>query len=64
MVGINVTKRFETHRSVRGFPGELRQVFANLVANAIHSMPNGGNLLLHVYESSLRVRFAATEACA
>jgi PAS domain S-box-containing protein len=53
MVGIAVTKRFETHRAVRGFPGELRQVFANLVANAIHSMPGGGRLLLHVYESSL-----------
>ena len=53
MAGISVTKRFETHRSVRGFPGELRQVFANLVANAIHSMPTGGKLLLHVYESNL-----------
>ena len=53
MSGISVTKRFETTRAVRGFPGELRQVFANLVANAIHSMPNGGRLLLHVYESSL-----------
>lgn len=50
---IRVTKRFETHRAIRGFPGELRQVFANLVANAIHSMPGGGKLLLHVYESSL-----------
>jgi signal transduction histidine kinase len=28
-------------------------VFANLVANAIHSMPNGGQILLHVYESTL-----------
>ncbi len=53
MVAISVTKRFETHRSVRGFPGELRQVFANLVANAIHSMPTGGRLLVHIYESSL-----------
>jgi PAS domain S-box-containing protein len=53
MAGLHVTKRFETHRAVRGFPGELRQVFANLVANAIHSMGSGGTLLLHVYESSL-----------
>jgi len=53
MTGIKVTKRFETHLSVRGFPGELRQVFANLVSNALHSMPSGGRLLLHVYESSL-----------
>jgi PAS domain S-box-containing protein len=53
MSGINVTKHFETEQSIRGFPGELRQVFANLIANAIHSMPSGGRLLLHVFESSL-----------
>jgi PAS domain S-box-containing protein len=53
MQGITVVKHFETEQPVRGFPGELRQVFANLVANAVHSMPNGGRLLLHVFESSL-----------
>ena len=53
VAAIRVTTRFETHRAVRGFPGELRQVFANLVANAIHSMPADGRLLLHAYESSL-----------
>lgn len=53
MAQIKVVKRFETHRSVRGFPGELRQVFANLVANAIHSMGSRGRLLLHVFESTL-----------
>ncbi len=53
MAGITVTSRFDTHRPVRGFPGELRQVFSNLVVNAIHSMPDGGRLVLHVYESSL-----------
>ena len=53
MSGITVTSRFDTLRPVRGFPGELRQVFANLVVNAIHSMPDGGKIVLHVYESSL-----------
>jgi PAS domain S-box-containing protein len=53
MAGITVTSRFDTLRPVRGFPGELRQVFANLIVNAIHSMPDGGKLFLHVYESSL-----------
>jgi PAS domain S-box-containing protein len=53
MQEISVSKRFESNRSVRGFPGELRQVFANLVANAVHSMPSGGKLLLHIFESSL-----------
>ena len=53
MSRITVGSRFETRRPVRGFPGELRQVFANLVANAIQSMSGGGKLVLHVYESSL-----------
>ena len=53
MAGVTVDCRFDTTRPVRGFPGELRQVFANLVANAVHSMANGGTLLLHVFESSL-----------
>ena len=52
--GVQIIRRFETHRAVRGFPGELRQVFANLVSNAIHSISGGGQLLLHVYESSLQ----------
>jgi len=53
MTGITVTSRFDTLCPVRGFPGELRQVFANLVVNAIHSMPDGGKIFLHIYESSL-----------
>ncbi|HEY4932066.1 MAG TPA: CHASE3 domain-containing protein [Terriglobales bacterium] len=53
MTGITVSSRFDTLRPVRGFPGELRQVFSNLIVNAIHSMPEGGRLLLHVYESSM-----------
>src|SRR5450631_4482247 len=53
MTGITVTSRFDTLCPVRGFPGELRQVFANLVVNAIHSMPDGGKIFLHLYESSL-----------
>jgi PAS domain S-box-containing protein len=52
MAGITVTSRFDTLQPVRGFPGELRQVFSNLFINAIHSMPNGGKIVVHVYESS------------
>lgn len=47
---ITVEKRFETTAKVRGFPGELRQVFSNLVGNAIDAMPNGGRLVISVRE--------------
>ncbi len=48
-----VEQRFESGLSVRGYPGELRQVFSNLVGNAIDAMPKGGRLMLHVRRSSL-----------
>lgn len=50
---IQVERRFEASRSVRGFPGELRQVFSNLVGNAIEAISKGGELVLHTRESSL-----------
>ena len=50
---IVVERRFETTRCVRGFPGELRQVFSNLVGNAVEAMSGGGRLVLHTRESSL-----------
>ncbi len=50
---IQVDKRFEASHSVRGFPGELRQVFSNLVGNAIEAISQGGELILHTRESSL-----------
>ena len=50
---VDVEQRFEAVPLVRGFPGELRQVFSNLVGNALDAMPNGGKLILHLRESSL-----------
>ncbi len=50
---IEIEQRFEPVAPVRGFPGELRQVFSNLVGNALDAMPNGGRLILHLRESSL-----------
>ncbi len=49
---VTVEKRFEAAARVRGFPGELRQVFSNLVGNALDAMPNGGRLVLSVHEST------------
>jgi PAS domain S-box-containing protein len=50
---VDVEERFEKVPPVRGFPGELRQVFSNLVGNAVDAIANGGKLILHVRESCL-----------
>ena len=34
-----------------GFPGELRQVFLNLVTNAIEATPDRGKLNIHIFPS-------------
>jgi two-component system CheB/CheR fusion protein len=33
---------------ISGYPGELRQLFSNLILNALESMTTGGRLLLRV----------------
>jgi signal transduction histidine kinase len=38
---------------VEGFPVELKQVFLNLIGNAVQAMPEGGRLRLHVFEAEL-----------
>ena len=50
---IGVVKQFETEKTIRGYPGELRQVFSNLVGNAVEASQYGGKLVLHARESSL-----------
>ncbi|HUS18377.1 MAG TPA: ATP-binding protein [Terriglobales bacterium] len=46
-----VEKRFDGEGFVEGFPGQLRQVFSNLVANAIDASSAKGRLIVHVYDS-------------
>jgi len=49
---ITVRKRYRAVAQVNGFPVELRQVFLNLIGNAIQAMPDGGTLGIYVRETT------------
>ena len=45
-LGITLEHRYRDIESITAFEGELRQLFANLIANALDAMSSGGRLLL------------------
>lgn len=45
---IQVEKKYSAEANVQGYPGELRQLFANLLINSVDAMKNGGRLCVHV----------------
>lgn len=47
---IQVERRFRSGKPVTCFPGDVRQVLNNLVANALEAMPFGGRLLIRSRE--------------
>jgi PAS domain S-box-containing protein len=51
---IAVEKRYRSQGMILGFPVELKQVFLNLIGNAMQAMPDGGRLRLHVFARSRR----------
>jgi PAS domain S-box-containing protein len=51
-LGIAVETRYETDVLVNAFPGELRQVFSNVVVNAVDALERSGDkLCIHVFSS-------------
>jgi len=48
--GIAERKAYRTNGTILGFPVELKQVFLNLISNAIEAMPEGGKLRVHVFD--------------
>ena len=51
---VALEKRFRTQGKIQGYPGELKQVFLNIIGNAVQAMPTGGRLRIALRESSGR----------
>src|SRR5581483_4547616 len=50
-LGVKIEERFDSMGKVVGVSGELRQVFANIIANAIDALTvSGTTLRFHLYE--------------
>ncbi len=49
--GITLQKQYDTATTIKGFPAELRQVFANLLGNAIEASSQRGVIRLHTFTS-------------
>lgn len=45
-MGVVLVKNYESSATVLGFPGEMRQVFSNLIGNALDAMNGPGRLVI------------------
>jgi len=45
---LQINKRYGSDSEVHQFPGELRQVFSNLIINAIDALPQNGELMVAI----------------
>src|SRR5256884_72281 len=48
---ISIKTDFSGESSILGFPGEMRQVFSNLIANALDALPAAGRIHLRVHQA-------------
>ena len=61
MRSIRVVRQYRSSQRFLAHPGELRQAFSNLIANAIDAMPTGGQLLIRIREGR-KCKLAVTVA--
>jgi two-component system NtrC family sensor kinase len=61
MRSIKVIRQYRSSQRLVAHPGELRQAFSNLIANAIDAMPGGGQLLIRIRDGK-KCRLAVTVA--
>lgn len=50
--GVHVQREFQTAIPILAAPGELRQVFSNLIINAVDAMRHGGRLIIRTRSAS------------
>ncbi len=50
--GVAIRKNYSGNREILAHPVEIRQVFVNLIGNALQAMPDGGVLRLGIHDSS------------
>jgi PAS domain S-box-containing protein len=58
---VQVDRRFRCDAEIEVYPSEMRQVFTNLISNAIDAMPHGGLLRLEVVSDGENVRMAFSD---
>lgn len=49
--GLKIVRQYETYDLVTVFPGEMRQVLSNLIANAIEATPSRGRIVVRIRPS-------------
>ena len=52
LASITLERDYSSEGTVHGFPSELKQVFMNLISNAIQAMPQGGRMRVRLTETA------------